>query len=260
MFTRRSGCVRCQRSNFPLRCGYSCRLCRPHRLVACLAFRPACRSHSRLHRHEPWLLLQVETCRLTDVFIIALGFLLRVTAGAFAIQAKVSPWLIRCTFFVALFLAICKRRNELVSLGENAASHRGILASYSVVFIDKMVSALASLTIMSYALYTIDPNVVKRLETDGLILTLPIVLFGIFRYLFLVHQKQKGGSPTEVMLKDRSIQLTDFCTLGCPSPLFILSGSSVWVRISAPTGESTPRRKPGLMCTRATLDRSVLAH
>ena len=151
---------------------------------------------------------------LLDVFIIALGFLLRVTAGAFAIKAKVSPWLILCTFFVALFLAFCKRRNELVSLGDAAASHRGILASYSVVFIDKMVSALASLTIMSYALYTIDPGVVKRLETDGLILTLPVVLFGVFRYLFLVHQKQKGGSPTEVMLKDRSIQLIGILYLG----------------------------------------------
>lgn len=158
--------------------------------------------------------LKLKHVVLLDVFIIALGFLLRVTAGAFAINTKVSPWLILCTFFVALFLAFCKRRNELESLGADAASHRGILASYSLVFIDKMVSALASLTIMSYALYTIDPSVVARLETDGLILTLPIVLFGVFRYLFLVHQKQKGGSPTEVMLKDRSIQVIGILYLG----------------------------------------------
>ena len=144
---------------------------------------------------------------LLDVFIIAAGFLLRVCAGAFAIQVKVSPWMIMCTFFVALFLAFCKRRHELESLGANAAEHRGILKNYSLVFIDKMVSALASLTMMSYALYTIDPQVAANLGTDGLILTLPIVLFGIFRYLYIVHQEHKGGSPTEVMLKDRSIQV-----------------------------------------------------
>ena len=89
---------------------------------------------------------------LLDVFIIAAGFLLRVTAGAFAIEVRVSPWLLICTFFIALFLAFCKRRHELVSLGDDAASHRGILAEYSTPFIDKMISALASMTVMSYAL------------------------------------------------------------------------------------------------------------
>ena len=143
---------------------------------------------------------------LLDVFIIAAGFLLRVTAGAFAISVPISPWLLLCTFFIALFLAFCKRRHELVSLGENAASHRGILAEYSTPFIDKMVSALASMTVMSYALYTIDPAVVNRLGTDGLLMTLPIVLLGVFRYLYLVHQRQQGGSPTEIVLRDRSIQ------------------------------------------------------
>ncbi|MEE2755929.1 MAG: decaprenyl-phosphate phosphoribosyltransferase [Myxococcota bacterium] len=143
---------------------------------------------------------------LLDVFIIAAGFLLRVSAGAFAIGVPVSPWLLLCTFFVALFLAFCKRRHELVSLGEDAASHRGILAEYSTPFIDKMVSALASMTVMSYALYTIDPTVIARLGTDGLLMTLPIVLLGVFRYLYLVHQRHQGGSPTEIVLRDRSIQ------------------------------------------------------
>ncbi len=143
---------------------------------------------------------------LLDVFIIAAGFLLRVTAGAFAIGVPVSPWLLLCTFFVALFLAFCKRRHELVSLGDDAAAHRGILAEYSTPFIDKMVSALASMTVMSYALYTIDPSVIARLGTDGLLMTLPIVLLGVFRYLYLVHQRQQGGSPTEIVLRDHSIQ------------------------------------------------------
>ncbi|MBU0551079.1 decaprenyl-phosphate phosphoribosyltransferase [Myxococcota bacterium] len=143
---------------------------------------------------------------LLDVFIIALGFLLRVSVGAFAIGVGLSPWLLICTFFIALFLAFCKRRHELVSLGEAAADHRGILGEYSVAFIDKMISALAAMTVMSYALYTIDPVVMARLHTDALILTVPLVLFGVFRYLYLVHQHQMGGSPTEIVLKDRSIQ------------------------------------------------------
>lgn len=143
---------------------------------------------------------------LLDVFTIALGFLLRVSVGAFAIEVGISPWLLICTFFIALFLAVCKRRHELVSLGADAASHRGILAKYSVPFIDKMVSSLAAMTVMSYALYTIDPRVIARLGTDGLVVTVPIVLFGVFRYLFLVHIEGKGGSPTEVVLTDRGVQ------------------------------------------------------
>ena len=143
---------------------------------------------------------------LLDVFIIAFGFLLRVVAGAFALAVGVSPWLLVCTFFVALFLACCKRRHELVSLGDDAAAHRGNLANYSTTFLDKMISSLAAMTVMSYALYTIDPRVMRRLGTDGLVLTVPLVLFGVFRYLFLVHQEGKGGSPTQVVLTDRSVQ------------------------------------------------------
>ncbi len=126
---------------------------------------------------------------LLDVFIIATGFLLRVSAGAFAISVGISPWLLICTFFIALFLAFCKRRHELSSLGDEAAAHRGILADYNIPFIDKMVSSLAALTVMSYALYTIDKEVVAKLGTDGLVATVPIVLFGIYRYptAFLIH-------------------------------------------------------------------------
>lgn len=144
---------------------------------------------------------------LLDVFIIAAGFLFRVSAGAFAIEVGISPWLLLCTFFVSLFLAMCKRRHEIESLGEQAASHRGILAEYSIPFIDKMVSALAAMTIMSYALYTIDPAVVQKLGTDGLVVSLPLVVLGVFRYLYLVHRHDMGGSPTEVALTDRGVQV-----------------------------------------------------
>ncbi|MFN3198685.1 MAG: decaprenyl-phosphate phosphoribosyltransferase [Bradymonadia bacterium] len=150
---------------------------------------------------------------LLDVFIIALGFLLRVLAGAFAIGVGVSPWLLICTLFGALFLAFCKRRNELTSLGENAGSHRAILSEYSVGYIDNAISALTAMTVMSYALYTIDPAVCAKLGTDALVLTVPLVLFGAFRYLHLVHQKDKGGSPTMVMLTDISIQGVAFLLL-----------------------------------------------
>lgn len=150
--------------------------------------------------------LRLKNVVLLDVFIIALGFLLRVTSGAFAIEVAISPWLLICTFFIALFMAFCKRRHELESLGDAAASHRGILAHYSTPFLDKMVSALASMTVMSYALYTIDPRVIERLGTDALVATVPIVLFGVFRYLYLVHIRQMGGSPTEIVLTDRGMQ------------------------------------------------------
>lgn len=151
---------------------------------------------------------------LLDVFIIATGFLLRVTAGALAIEVGISPWLIICTFFIALFLAMCKRRHELVSLGEDAGSHRGILAEYSVQYLDMMVAPLAAMTVMSYALYTIDARVIARLGTDALVVTVPLVLFGVFRYLFLVHRQDQGGSPTEVVLTDRGMQGVILAYLG----------------------------------------------
>ena len=121
-------------------------------------------------------------------------------------------WMIMCTFFVALFLAFCKRRHELESLGANAAEHRGILKNYSLVFIDKMVSALASLTMMSYALYYRPSSCRESGDRRFDFITLPIVLFGIFRYLYIVHQEHKGGSPTEVMLKDEAFRSLASCT------------------------------------------------
>ena len=144
---------------------------------------------------------------LVDVFFIAFGFLLRVSVGAFAIGVSLSPWLLLCTLFIALFLGLCKRRHERSSLGEDATKHRALLASYSLPFLDQLILITASATLMSYALYSIDPFVCQRLQTNGLILTLPLVLFGIFRYLGLVYQRNEGGSPTQVVLKDRGMQL-----------------------------------------------------
>ena len=145
---------------------------------------------------------------LLDVFLVAFGFLLRVLAGAAAIGVGVSPWLLICTFFVALFLAFCKRRAELADLGGDAAAHRTALSGYVDVYVDHVLAALAGMTVMSYALYTIDASVLSRLGTDALVLTLPPFTFGVFRYLLLVHAHGLGGSPTEVVLSDRGMQAT----------------------------------------------------
>lgn len=143
---------------------------------------------------------------LVDLFFIAFGFLLRVSVGAFSIGVRLSPWLLLCTLFLALFLGLCKRRHERESLGDEAVKHRALLASYSLPFLDQLILISASATLMSYALYTIDPFVCSRLNTNGLLLTLPLVLFGVFRYLGLVYMREAGGSPTQLVLRDRGLQ------------------------------------------------------
>lgn len=151
---------------------------------------------------------------LLDVFIIAIGFLLRVVAGAVAIEVGISAWLLVCTFFLALFMALCKRRAEGMVLGDEADAHRSTLGDYGDTFVDKAVSALAAMTVMSYALYTIDPAVMHRLGTDALVATVPLVLFGVLRYLFLVHERGLGGSPTRLLLRDRGMQAVVTLWLG----------------------------------------------
>ncbi|MBM4291513.1 MAG: decaprenyl-phosphate phosphoribosyltransferase [Deltaproteobacteria bacterium] len=144
---------------------------------------------------------------LIDVFFIAIGFILRVSVGAFAIGVRLSPWLLLCTLFIALFLGLCKRRHERASLGEEAAAHRSNLAHYTLPLLDQLILVTAAATIMCYALYTIDPWVCARLETNGLLLTIPLVLLGVFRYIALVYQSGEGGSPTSVVLRDRGTQV-----------------------------------------------------
>lgn len=139
---------------------------------------------------------------LLDVFIVAAGFLLRVIGGAVVIHVEFSSWLIVCTTLVALFLALSKRRHELVALGETASNHRAILASYSPYFLDQLIAIVTASTVMSYALYTLSADVRTKFPGKRLELTIPFVLFGIFRYLYLVHQKEKGGNPARVLLTD----------------------------------------------------------
>jgi 4-hydroxybenzoate polyprenyltransferase len=145
---------------------------------------------------------------ILDIFSIAAGFVLRVVAGGLAIGVQLSPWLFICTTLLSLFLAMAKRRHELVILKEGAIEHRQILKEYSPYLLDQMMGVVTATTVMSYALYTISEETIAKFQTTNLIFTLPFVLYGIFRYLYLVHQKVEGGRPEETLLTDRPLLLT----------------------------------------------------
>jgi 4-hydroxybenzoate polyprenyltransferase len=141
---------------------------------------------------------------ILDVLAVALGFVLRAVAGAVAIGVHFSPWLLVCTLLLALFLALAKRRHELVTL-ENAASHRQILAEYSPYLLDQMIAVVTASCLTAYAFYTLAPETVEKYRTERLALTIPFVIYGIFRYLYLVHRRDLGGSPGDVLLTDRPL-------------------------------------------------------
>ena len=142
---------------------------------------------------------------ILDVMTLAAGFVLRVVAGGIAVGVPLSSWLLLCTSLLALFLGFGKRRHELVLLEINASTHRPILAEYSPYFLDQLIAVVTTSTLVSYALYTMDPIVRQKLGTPYLPLTIPFVLYGIFRYLYLVHQKQEGGDPSQVIFGDRPL-------------------------------------------------------
>jgi len=144
---------------------------------------------------------------ILDVLTIAIGFVLRAAAGAIALDVPISQWLYVLTILLALFLALSKRRHELVLLADGATSHRRILEEYSPYLLDQMIAVVTASTIVAYAFYTMSPETVQRLGTDRLILTLPFPLYGIFRYLYLVHLKDGGGSPSDMLLTDRPLLL-----------------------------------------------------
>lgn len=147
---------------------------------------------------------------ILDVFIVASGFFLRVIAGAVAIKVQISPWLLICTTLLALFLALSKRRHEILLLDEKAVNHRPILKEYSPYLLDQMISVVTASTVIAYCLYTISGETIEKFGTNKLILTVPFVLYGIFRYLFLIHQRAEGGTPETLILKDRPLLLDIF--------------------------------------------------
>lgn len=142
---------------------------------------------------------------IVDVLTIAAGFVLRATAGAVAIHVPISQWLLVCTTLLALFLALSKRRHELTLLGEGAIGHRRILEEYSAYLLDQMIAVVTASTLIAYCVYATSPDTAQRLGSDRLGLTIPFVLYGIFRYLYLVHQKRGGGSPAALLLTDRPL-------------------------------------------------------
>jgi 4-hydroxybenzoate polyprenyltransferase len=142
---------------------------------------------------------------IIDVLTIAIGFVLRAAAGALAIGVAVSHWLYVLIMLLALFLALSKRRHEIVLLADGATGHRRILEEYSPYLLDQMIAVVTASTIVAYAFYTISPETVAKFGTDLLGLTLPFPLYGIFRYLYLVHKKEGGGSPADLLLTDRPL-------------------------------------------------------
>jgi len=144
---------------------------------------------------------------IVDVLAVSLGFVIRAVAGGAAIGVAVSDWLLICTVLFALFLSLSKRRHELTSLSADAVSHRAILAEYSPYLLDQMIGVVTASCLMAYAFYTTAEETRQKFQTDRLAWTIPFVLYGIFRYLYLVHQKEKGGSPTDVLLTDRPLLL-----------------------------------------------------
>jgi 4-hydroxybenzoate polyprenyltransferase len=142
---------------------------------------------------------------IIDVLTIAIGFVLRAVAGAVAIHVAISHWLLICLVLLALFLGLSKRRHELTLLAAGATEHRRILGEYSPYLLDQMIGVVTASTLVAYIFYTISPETVQKFNTEYLALTIPFPLYGIFRYLYLVHQKEGGGSPAEMLLTDRPL-------------------------------------------------------
>lgn len=164
---------------------------------------------------------------LIDVMMIALGFVLRAVAGVEALHGdvEISPWLLMCTLFLALFLAVCKRRQERVLLAGQAEGHRATLAEYPPELIDQMVPVVTAATVISYSIYTVAPDTVAHFNTANLVFTIPFVVYGVFRYLYLVYRHQRGGSPSEVLLTDFPTLLNILLWAVAVVLILLLSGS-----------------------------------
>ena len=149
--------------------------------------------------YSAWLKHQV----ILDVFVLAAGFVLRAVAGALAIDVVMSDWLLICTTLLALFMGLCKRRHECIALGAERAGHRHVLGQYNPKLLDMMIGIVTASTVMSYALYTVSEETIRKFGSRALLLTMPFVLYGVFRYLYLVYQQGQGGDPTQNLLADR---------------------------------------------------------
>lgn len=151
--------------------------------------------------------LALKRVVILDVMLIAAGFLLRAWGGSAVLDLEVSNWLILCTGTIALFLALAKRRQEIASF-DAAVEQRPILREYSLPFLDQMISIVTASTVLAYSLYAFSHEVAQKLGTRWLGLTIPFVLYGIFRYLYLIHQRGEGENPTQLLLADPQMLAT----------------------------------------------------
>ena len=150
--------------------------------------------------------LKLKHVVILDVFTIAAGFVLRVFAGGLIIQVEPSSWLIMATFLLSLFLGLAKRRHELLLMKQIANSHRPVLEQYTIPLVDILTAVVTPVTLITYILYTLDGTTMARFHSSKLYLTAGFVVFGIFRYLYLIHRKDLGGSPTQLVIKDQPLR------------------------------------------------------
>jgi 4-hydroxybenzoate polyprenyltransferase len=142
---------------------------------------------------------------ILDVMAIATGFVLRAVAGGLVINVHVSNWLLVCTMLGALFLGLAKRRHEITLLAEGAKGHRKILEEYDPYLLDQMIGVVAAATMVAYIIYCASPETHTYFGTEWMVLTTPFPVYGLFRYLYLVHRKAGGGSPSDMLLEDRPL-------------------------------------------------------
>lgn len=164
---------------------------------------------------------------ILDVLLIAIGFVLRVVAGGVAIQVPVSNWLYLCTLLLALFLGFAKRRHELSSLAGDAGAHRANLSDYSLPMLDQFIAITAASCILAYGLYTVSADTVRHVGTDDLKFTVPFVIYGFFRYLFLMHRRNQGGSPERVLLSDLPLIIDVLLFVGVAAIILYRSAGAV---------------------------------
>lgn len=150
--------------------------------------------------------LRLKRVVILDVFCVAIGFMLRILAGTTGLGIPPSKWLLLCGLMLTLYLSFIKRRSETVSLGDHAESHREVLKNYGKPLLDQMITICAAAVILSYSLYTMSPDTIRIHQTEALMYTVPFVIYGIFRSLYLLHHWNSGGDPAHDLLHDKHIQ------------------------------------------------------
>jgi 4-hydroxybenzoate polyprenyltransferase len=174
--------------------------------------------------------LGIKQLVILDVLVLSAGFVLRAVGGIAVIWRFIpafylSYWLLLCAFLLSLFLALAKRRHEIVLLGEQAATHRASLLHYSTHFIDQLLAILGATTLLAYCLYTISDDTLKRYGTRALFWTIPFVVYGLFRYLYLIYSRAEGGDPTQMLVRDRPTMINVILwALAAATIVYFLSG------------------------------------